>query len=121
MKDLRQYLSARDINTVACREKHELVDLVVQYLATRNGSKFMVTVNNLEEESPSVPVPPTASEPPRTQGGASRINPQGPGVGDTQPQPSQEPTRQTWVSHGGDVIRKRLMSRTDRCREVLCV
>ena len=56
VKDLRQYLAARDISTLACREKEELVDLVVQYLSSHSNSPFMVTVNNLDEAMADTPV-----------------------------------------------------------------
>ncbi|XP_038054714.1 E3 ubiquitin-protein ligase RNF34-like [Patiria miniata] len=111
VKDLRQYLAARDINTVACREKGELVDLVVQYLATRNGGAFMVTVNNLEDASEPTSTTPTTSQPETSHVGSGRTDSQGPRAqsGDAAVQASQEQlnrnhdapdigvTRNTWV------------------------
>ncbi|XP_022109680.1 E3 ubiquitin-protein ligase RNF34-like isoform X2 [Acanthaster planci] len=96
VKDLRQYLAARNINTVACREKGELVDLVVQYLATRNGSKFTVTVNNLEEEVQPMPTPVT-NEAVRAERGPSisELRSSQTQVSDTRPQPNRGPVRQT--------------------------
>lgn len=97
VKDLRDYLHLHEVPTQMCREKEELVDLVLGQHTPTSDTSTTTPLNDLtpssEQEAPSVPTPATAQpqHQPRTGSSATiEVPSQSQAAGDEQSSDSEE-------------------------------
>ncbi|XP_007900424.1 E3 ubiquitin-protein ligase RNF34a isoform X1 [Callorhinchus milii] len=89
VKDLRQYLSLRNISTDTCREKEDLVDLVLGHYGSGEDSMDIESIDSSRSQSSQLPTNPSASPAPPSQETASSRRPSS---GTTQVQQVNDPS-----------------------------